>query len=108
MIQLTLTLKITTTQVVETSATVNNNSPIFRTTFTRTINLNLLLKGMDIKLARTDIRKQMGGSQFTSILSLGRALAPTLCDTLGLSAIAGVANEGASQLVKKISGGLIL
>ena len=28
MIQLTLTLKVTTTQVVETSATVNNNSPI--------------------------------------------------------------------------------
>ena len=28
MIQLTLTLKITTTQVVETSVTVNNNSPI--------------------------------------------------------------------------------
>ena len=28
MIQLTLTLKMTTAQVVETSATVNNNSPI--------------------------------------------------------------------------------
>ena len=28
MIQLTLTLKITTAQVVETSVTVNNNSPI--------------------------------------------------------------------------------
>ena len=28
MIQLTLTLKITTPQVVETSVTVNNNSPI--------------------------------------------------------------------------------
>ena len=28
MIQLTLTLKMTTTQVVETSFTVNNNSPI--------------------------------------------------------------------------------
>ena len=28
MIQLTLTLKMTTTQVVETSVTVNNNSPI--------------------------------------------------------------------------------
>ena len=27
-IQLTLTLKMTTTQVVETSVTVNNNSPI--------------------------------------------------------------------------------
>ena len=28
MIQLTLTLKVTTVQVVETSVTVNNNSPI--------------------------------------------------------------------------------
>ena len=28
MIQLTLTLKMTTTQVVETSVTINNNSPI--------------------------------------------------------------------------------
>ena len=28
LIQLTLTLKMTTTQVVETSVTVNNNSPI--------------------------------------------------------------------------------
>ena len=28
MIQLTLTLKMTTTEVVETSVTVNNNSPI--------------------------------------------------------------------------------
>ena len=40
MIQLTLTLKMTTAQVVETSVAVNNNSP----TFTRTIKLNLLLK----------------------------------------------------------------
>ena len=41
-IQLTLILKITTAQVVETSVTVNNNS-LFRTTFTWTIKLNLLL-----------------------------------------------------------------
>ena len=44
-IQLTLILEMTTAQVVETSVTVNNNSPsLFRTTFTRTIILNLLLK----------------------------------------------------------------
>ena len=44
-IQLTLTLKMTTAQVVETSVTVNNNwTVLFRTTFTRTIKLNLLLK----------------------------------------------------------------
>ena len=40
-----LTLKMTTAQFIETSVTVNNNSPslLFRTTFTRTIILNLLM-----------------------------------------------------------------
>ena len=64
-----------------------------------------LRKGMDIKLAKTIIRKQVGGSLLTSILTLGRTLAPTLGKkTLGLSALAGLASEGASQIVKKISG----
>ena len=43
MVQLTLTLKMTTAQVVETTVTVNNNSHIQGYTFTRTIKLNLLL-----------------------------------------------------------------
>ena len=63
-----------------------------------------LNKGMDMELAKTNIRKQVGGSLLTSILSIGRALAPSLGKTLGLSALAGLASEGASQLVKKISG----
>ena len=63
-----------------------------------------LRKGMDIKLAKTNIRKQVGGSLLTSILTLGGTLAPTLGKTLGLSALAGLASEGASQVVKKISG----
>ena len=67
-----------------------------------------LRKGMDIKLAKTNIRKQVGGSLLTSILTLGRTLAPTLGKTLGLSALAGLASEGASQVVKKISGGFII
>ena len=62
-------------------------------------------KGMEIKLAKTNIRKQVGGSLLSSILSLGRTFGPTLAKTLGLSAIAGAASEGASQVVKKISGG---
>ena len=62
-------------------------------------------KGMEIKLAKTNIRKQVGGSLLSSILSLGRTFGPTLAKTLGLSALAGVASEGASQVVKKISGG---
>ena len=35
---------------------------------------------------------------------MARSLAPTLAKTLGLSALAGLASEGASQVVKKISG----
>ena len=42
-VQLTLTLKMTIAQVVETSVTVNNNSHIQGYTFIRTIKLNLLL-----------------------------------------------------------------
>ena len=65
---------------------------------------------MDIKLAKTKIRKQVGGSYslLTSILSMGRALAPTVGKALSLSALAGLASEGASQLVKTISGGNLL
>ena len=44
----------------------------------------------------------------TSILTLGRTLAPTIGKTLGLSALAGLASEGASQVVKKISGGFLI
>ena len=61
-------------------------------------------KGMEIKLSKTNIRKQVGGSLLSSILSLGRTFGPTLAKTLGLSALAGAASEGASQIVKKISG----
>ena len=61
-------------------------------------------KGMDIKLPKTNIRKQVGGSILTSALSLASAFGPTIAKTLGLSALAGLASEGASQVVKKISG----
>ena len=61
-------------------------------------------KGMDIKLPKTNIRKQVGGSILTSALSLACAFGPTIAKTLGLSALAGLASEGASQVVKKISG----
>ena len=62
-----------------------------------------LKKGMDIKLAKTNIRKQVGSNLLTSILTLGRTLLPTMGKTLGLSALAGLASEGASQVVKSIS-----
>ena len=63
-----------------------------------------LNKGMDIKLSKTNIRKQVGGSLLTSILSLGRVLGPTIAKTMGLAALAGAASTGASPIVKKISG----
>ena len=63
-----------------------------------------LKKGMDIKLSKTNIRKQVGGSLLSTVLTLGRTFGPTIAKTLGLSALAGAASEGASQIVKKISG----
>ena len=56
-----------------------------------------LKKGMDIKLSKTNIRKQVGGSLLSSILSLQKTLLPTFGKTLGLSALSGLASEGASQ-----------
>ena len=67
-----------------------------------------LNKGMDIKLAKANIRNQVGSSLLTSILTLGRTFAPTIAKTLGLSALGGLASEGASQIVKKISGGFLV
>ena len=55
-------------------------------------------KGMEIKLSKTNIRKQ----------ALGRAFGPTIAKTLGLAALAGAASHGASQVVKKISGGFLI
>ena len=63
-----------------------------------------LKKGMDIKLSKTNIRKQLGGSLLSTVLALGRTFGPTIAKTLGLSALGGLASEGASQIVKKISG----
>ena len=63
-----------------------------------------LNKGMDIKLAKTNIRKQVGGNLLTSILALGCTFRPTIAKTLGLSALGGLASGGASQIVKKIAG----
>ena len=63
-----------------------------------------LNKGMDIKFTKTNIRKQVGGSLLTFILSLGRVFGPTIAKAMGLAALAGAASTGASQIVKKIAG----
>ena len=67
-----------------------------------------LKQGMDIKLSKSNIRKQVGGSLLSSILTMGRTFAPTVAKTLGLSALSGLASEGASQLMKKMTGGFII
>ena len=60
---------------------------------------------IQIKIARANIRKQTGSGIASSILPVLKNVAPTLGKTLGLSALAGLASEGASQIVKKITGG---
>ena len=60
---------------------------------------------MVITISKYNIRRQTGSGIFSSILPVLRNVAPTIGKTLGLSALAGLASEGASQIVKKISGG---
>ena len=62
-----------------------------------------LNKGMDIKLSKTNIRKQVGSGIFSALMPVARSVLPTIGKTLGLSALAGLASEGASKLVKKIT-----
>ena len=62
-------------------------------------------KGMVITISKNNIRRQTGSGIFSSILPVLRNVAPTIGKTPGLSALAGLASEGASQIVKKISGG---
>ena len=64
-------------------------------------------KGVQIKISKANVRKQTGSGIFTSLLPVLRNVAPTVGKTVGLSALAGLASEGASQLVKKITGGQI-
>jgi len=63
--------------------------------------------GMEITISKNNIRKQSGSGILSAILLALRAVAPALGKTLGLSALAGAASEGASQIIKKISGGRI-
>ena len=62
---------------------------------------------MQIKIFKANIRKQDGSGIFSSLLPLVKSVGPTIGKTLGLSALAGAASEGASQIIKKITGGQI-
>ena len=64
-------------------------------------------KGAVVKISKANVRKQTGKGIFSSLLPVVRTVAPTIGKTLGLSALAGLASEGASQLVKKMTGGQV-
>ena len=56
---------------------------------------------MQIKISKANIRRQDGSGIFSSLMPLLKTVAPTIGKTLGLSALAGAASEGASQIIKK-------
>ena len=96
-----ITLRLNETQTtgnIELMLTTNQIKRI-----TKAANLDT---GVELRISKTQIRKviKQGGSLFSAVVPLARTLAPTLAKTLGLSALAGLASEGASQVAKKISG----
>ena len=58
-------------------------------------------KGMQIKLSKSNNRKQEGSGIFSSLMPVLKSVAPTIGKTLGLSVLAGAASEGAIQIIKK-------
>ena len=78
-----------------------------KNTVNRVAKSKSLGKGVQIKMSKANVRKQTGSGIFTSLLPVLRNVARTIGKTMGLSALAGLASEGASQLVKKITGGQI-
>jgi len=60
--------------------------------------------GVQITISKNNIRKQTGSGIFSVVLPALRAVAPAIGKTLGLATLAGAASEGASQIIKKISG----
>ena len=65
------------------------------------------VKGMEITISKSNIRKEEGKGIFSSLMPLLKTVAPTIGKTLGLSALAGATSEGASQIIKKITGGQV-
>ena len=60
--------------------------------------------GVQITISKNNIRKQTGSGIFSAVLPALIAVAPAIGKTLGLATLAGAASEGASQIIKKISG----
>ena len=78
-----------------------------KNTVNRVAKSKSLGKGVQIKISKANVRKQTGSGILSSLLPVLRNVAPSIGKTMGLSALAGLASEGASQLVKKITGGQI-
>ena len=58
-------------------------------------------RGMNIKLPKTNIRKQDGGSLLSTVLSLGMKALPSIAKTIGLAGLSAGVDTG---LVKKLLG----
>ena len=56
-------------------------------------------KGMNVKISRSNIRRKEGSGIFSALMPVLKMVAPTIGKTLGLSALAGAASEGASQII---------
>jgi len=64
-------------------------------------------KGMQITIPKSNIRKQSGSEVLSALMPVLKTVAPAVGKTLSLSALAGAASEGASQIILKISGGQV-
>ena len=95
-----------TIRLSKSQTTGSDELMLTKTQINRISKAKSLGNGVEVKISKTQIRKVMrkGGSLFSAIIPLAKSLAPTLAKTLGLSALAGLASEGASQVVKKVSG----
>ena len=95
-----------TIRLTKSQTTGSDELMLTKTQINRIIKAKSLGNGVEVRISKTQIRKviRKGGSLFSAIIPLAKSLAPTLAKTLGLSALAGLASEGASQVVKKVSG----
>ena len=95
-----------TIRLTKSQTTGSDELMLTKTQINRIIKAKSLGNGVEVRISKTQIRKAIrkGGSLFSAIIPLAKSLAPTLAKTLGLSALAGLASEGASQVVKKVSG----
>ena len=58
-------------------------------------------KGMDIKLSKTNIRKQVGGSLLSTILSLGARALPGIAKRIGLAGLSAGVETGVKNVLEK-------